>query len=331
MRMKLMPSISNRTKIRHRNELNATLSGLPLPAKRVLFLALASVEPGEKMVKDRIFSVNSNLYAEIAEVDRTVAYKQLREGADILKNSFLSLNKDDVLLLAEHLDIPQEFKSNPREYIDLNITKICGYSKENSTVDIVFSDAIQPYISQLVGKNNKYTTQSLTSAIRLSGQYSSALYQLVRKKYSNNKYVTCFTLTVNELKDELSCFDIINGEVIYKYEMYKVFKREVLDKAIKEIISKTEVKQLNFSVAGKEGKKIAKLEFSYTIHDVPEQPKTEQEEFLVDFSQRRSNVHDDSKETISNREANKLLESLCAEGKSLTLAVKYIEHHYYIQ
>ncbi|HBZ2695175.1 TPA: replication initiation protein [Klebsiella pneumoniae] len=331
MRMKLMPSISNRTKIRHRNELNATLSGLPLPAKRVLFLALASVEPGEKIGNDKIFSVNSNVYAEIADVDKTVAYKQLREGADILKNSFLSLNKDDVLLLAEHLNIPEEFKSNPREYLDLNITKICGYSKETSTVDIVFSDAVQPYISELVGKNNKYTTQSLTSAVRLSGQYSSALYQLVRKKYSNNKHINCFTLTINELKDELSCFDIVNGEINYKYEMYKVFKREVLDKAIKEILNKTEIKKLDFSVASREGKKISKLEFSYVIQETNDQPKAEQEEFLVDFSQRKANVKDNGKQVISNREANKLLESLCAEGKSLTFAVKYIEHTFYVE
>ncbi len=331
MRMKFMASISKRTKIRHRNELNATLSGLPLSAKRVLFLALASVEPNEKIEKDKIFSVDARIYSELAEVDLSWAYKQLREGADTLKSSFLSLTKDDVVLLGEYLNIPEDFKSNPREYLDLNITKICGYNKESSTVDIVFSDAIQPYISELVGKNNKYTTQSLTSAVRLSSQYSSALYQLVRKKHSLNKYISCFTISVDELKQELSCFDVVNNQIVYKYEMYKVFKREVLDKALKEILLKTEVKELSYSVAGRNGRKIEKLEFIFKIDDSPETGKTEQEEYLVDFSMRKANIPAENKETISNKEANRLLESMCAEGKTLGFAVKFIEFNFFVK
>ncbi|HCL7449505.1 TPA: replication initiation protein, partial [Escherichia coli] len=51
----------------------------------------------------------------------------------------------------------------------------------------------------------------------------------------------------------------------YKYPDYPAFKRDVLNKSIKEIMKHTEVKNLSFVVSEKIGRKVHKLKFSYSI------------------------------------------------------------------
>ncbi|WP_322419619.1 RepB family plasmid replication initiator protein (plasmid) [Escherichia coli] len=51
----------------------------------------------------------------------------------------------------------------------------------------------------------------------------------------------------------------------YKYPDYPAFKRDVLNKSVKEIMKHTEVKNLSFVVSEKIGRKVYKLKFSYTI------------------------------------------------------------------
>lgn len=267
MRLKTVTKLSEKTKIRHRNEMNKTLAQLPLSAKRVLCLALVSVDTKKPLEPGKIFKVTAETYSSITKVKPSVAYRQLKEGAELLNNSKLSLSSDDIAALAKELGLPDSMKKS-FERLDMGITDYCAYSQNEGFVVLKFTNTIHPYISNLIGGENKFTTQLLTSAMRLSGQYSWALYQLVRKNYSKFKSKNHFSIHLNELKDELIAYLIDeDGNIEYKYPDFPIFKREVINKAIKEINEKTEINLLSCLVESKEGRKVSVLRFEFLIDE----------------------------------------------------------------
>lgn len=276
MRIKTVTKLSEKTKIRHRNEINKTLAQLPLSAKRVLCLALVSVDTKKPLEPGKIFKVTADTYSSITKVKPSVAYRQLKEGAELLNNSKLSLSSDDIAALAKELGLPDSMKKS-FERLDMGITDYCAYSQNEGFVVLKFTSTIHPYISNLIGGENKFTTQLLTSAMRLSGQYSWALYQLVRKNYSRFKLKNHFSIPLIELKDELIAYTIDDeGNIDYKYPDFPIFKREVINKAIKEINEKTEIKMLSCLVESKEGRKVSVLRFEFHI---------DEEKFTGEFSE----------------------------------------------
>lgn len=110
MRIKTVKRLSEKTKIRHRNEINKTLAQLPLSAKRVLCLALVSVDTKKPLEPGKIFKVTADTYSSITKVKPSVAYRQLKEGAELLNNSKLSLSSDDIAALAKELGLPDSMK-----------------------------------------------------------------------------------------------------------------------------------------------------------------------------------------------------------------------------
>lgn len=267
MRLKTGMKITKKTKIRHRNELNKTLSQLPLQAKRVVYLALAPIDSKNPIESGRIFKVTASDLSVTAGISLTLAYQQLKEGAKLLKDSSLFLTGNDIVLLSKDLGLPYTEKNRPNE-IDLSITDYCAYFNNAGYLEIRFSRSMEPYISNLVGEKNRYTTKLLSSAVKLSGLYSSSLYQLIRKNcLTRSTYVT-FKISINDLKDELLAYDLGEGdEIIYKYPDFPIFKREVLNKSIKEITTKTEVSYIQVTIAEKEGRKASKLLFECRIKD----------------------------------------------------------------
>ena len=267
MKIKTAMNITKKTKIRHRNELNQTLAQLPLSAKRVMYMALAPIDSKKPLDRGQTFRVRADDLAAIANITPSVAYQQLKDGAKILGGSSLSLTGDDVVALAKDLELPYNQKHKPNE-MDLYITDYCVYFKNEGYLELRFTRAIEPYISSLIGKKNKFTTQLLTSSLRLSGQYSSALYQLIRKNYSNFKKKNSFVISVDALKEELIAYTFNeNGDIEYKYPEFPIFKRDVLNKSILEIKKKTEVSFIGISVSEKIGRKVSKLQFEFIVEE----------------------------------------------------------------
>ena len=267
MRLKVMMEVNKKTKIRHRNELNHTLAQLPLPAKRVMYMALAPIDSKEPLERGRVFKIRAEDLAALAKITPSLAYRQLKEGGKILGASKISLRGDDIIALAQELNLPFTAKNSPEE-LDLNITEWSAYSSDEGYLSLKFTRTIEPYISSLIGKKNKFTTQLLTASLRLSSQYSSSLYQLIRKHYSNFKKKNYFIISVEELKDELIAYTFDkDGNVEYKYPDFPIFKRDVLNKAIAEIKNKTEISFIGFTVHEKEGRKISKLKFEFVIDE----------------------------------------------------------------
>ncbi|EKN3891433.1 replication initiation protein [Yersinia enterocolitica] len=267
MRVKAMMDVSKKTKIRHRNELNHTLAQLPLPAKRVMYMALAPIDSKEPLERGRVFKIKAEDLASLAKITPSLAYRQLKEGAKLLGSSRISLRGDDIVALAKELNLPFNSKNMPEE-MDLNIIEWIAYSHDEGFLSLKFTRTIEPYISSLIGKRNKFTTQLLTASLRLSSQYSSSLYQLIRKNYSNFKKKNSFVISLEELKDELIAYTFdSNGGTEYKYPEFPIFKRDVLNKAIAEIKKKTEISLISVSVFEKEGRKVSKLQFDFVVDE----------------------------------------------------------------
>lgn len=75
------------------------------------------------------------------------------------------------------------------------------------------------------------------------------------------------------------------GEKSYSYQNYPFFKRDVLNKAIKEITKNTEIEDLRFDTSEKVGRKVSKIKFIFRIKEnVKIQNFTEEEKtFLTNF------------------------------------------------
>lgn len=264
MKMKLK-NVTPNTKIRHRNEINTTLSQLPLSARRLIFMAIAQVEDTKKMIPEgEVFRIRASEYAEVADINVSLAYRQMKEGAEILQNSTLAVPREQLIEPFKR-DGSHSTASKRKIAKDavrvLNITDYCEYSESAGYIDICFTRTMEPYISLLAGG---YTTQVLLSATRLSEGNASSLYQLVRKNISMGK-IRYFEVYIDDLKDELGLFTVENGIKTYQYEQFKSFTQFFLKRSVETIKEVTELKDLSYEVCEKLGRKATKLRFSYTV------------------------------------------------------------------
>lgn len=260
-----MRTVTGLTKVRHRNEVGVTLASLSLSAKRVLFLALCQIDSKE-MLNDEILEVDADLFSKTTTLDKYAAYAALKEGAKVLASTTLVVNRDDLKNLSNELGIATSKNKMP-DRLDLNLTEFCAYYDHLAIVRIKFTNTAKRYFSKLIGSENRYTTQVLKSVVILNSVNSTNLYQVIRKYYSLNPASKSFEISVDQLKDEMGLYHIENGEKVYKYPKYSFFIRDVINKSIKEIIEKTEIKTIKFTVVGKKGRMVHMLKFEYSLNE----------------------------------------------------------------
>ena len=271
------------TKVRHRNEVGQTLSSLSLSAKRVLFLALSQIDTKE-LLSEEVIEVSAEFYSKATGLDRYAAYSALKEGAKVLSSTALVLNKDDLILLSEELGLPYSSKSKKiPDKIDLNLTEFCAYYDSMGVVKIKFTNTAKRYFSKLIGSERRYTTQVLKSVVNLSSVNSANLYQFIRKHVSMNSKKRSIDVSVNELKDEMGLYEVKEDGKYYKYPKYSFFIRDVINRSMKEINEKTEIKDLSFVVVGKKGRMVDVIRFSFTVKGSEAGFSDEDVKFFRDF------------------------------------------------
>ncbi|HFM3261445.1 TPA: replication initiation protein, partial [Escherichia coli] len=145
--------------------------------------------------------------------------------------------------------------------------EFCAYYDHLATVRIKFTNTAKRYFSKLIGSENRYTTQVLKSVVILNSVNSTNLYQVIRKYYSLNPASKSFEISVDQLKEEMGLYNIENGEKVYRYPKYSFFIRDVINKSIREIIEKTEIRDIKFSVAGKKGRMVHMLRFDFSLNE----------------------------------------------------------------
>ncbi|MBB8756837.1 replication initiation protein, partial [Escherichia coli] len=152
--------------IRYNSGLNLLVNELSFSARRVFFICLYYYFEN-KLESDKSLLIRADKYAEFVGVDRSVAYKQMKDAAD-----FFSRNKK----LITH----------------------CDYISNEGLLRIMFSSKTINYITAIDSRKYQVTELPLKSALSLQGRYSWPLYQLI--KFSHLK---SFTIGVDELKKEI--------------------------------------------------------------------------------------------------------------------------------
>jgi plasmid replication initiation protein len=258
-----LANTSSKTKVRHKTDINRTLSQMPLSSRRVLFMAIAQLDSKRLIKKGQVFRIYASEYAKIAKLEMNTAYEQLKSAALDLQKQLIGIPKDQLLS-----PIPRK---GDRPWVRpvgtgirmLNVTEYCDYEEGDGFVDISFSRQMEPYICMIEGN---YTTQVLLSSARLRDTNASNLYQLIRQKIGEKKD-RYFEITVDELKDELGLFTIFNKEKKYSYPLFKEFNRSVIKLSIDTITDTTEIKDLSVEIIERKQRKASKLKFTYRVDE----------------------------------------------------------------
>ncbi|MEL4245222.1 replication initiation protein [Shewanella xiamenensis] len=258
-----LSSVSAKTKVRHKTDINRTLATMPLASRRVLFMAIAQLDPRHLVANGQVFRIYASEYAKIAKVENNTAYEQLKAAALDLQKQVIGIPKEQLL--------PPIPRKGERPWVKpvgtgtrmLNITEYCDYEDGDGYIDLSFSRQMEPYICMIEGN---FTTQVLLSSARLRDTNASNLYQLIRQKISE-KRERYFDIGVDELKDELGLFTTHNKQRTYSYALFKDFNKVVLKRSIETIMDTTEIKDLSVEIIERKQRKATRLRFSYRVDD----------------------------------------------------------------
>ena len=258
-----LSNVSAKTKVRHKSDINRTLSKMPLSSRRVLFMAITQLDPKKLVKKGQEFRIYASEYAKIAGLELNTAYEQLKSAALDLQKQVIGIPKPELLPPIPRMGERPWKKPIGKGIRMLNVTEYCDYEDGDGYVDISFSRQMEPYICMIEGN---FTTQVLISSARLKDTNASNLYQLIRQKISEKKD-RFFEIGVSDLKDELGLYTIKNKQKTYSYSLFKEFNRSVIKLSIKTIIDTTEIKDLEVEVIERKQRKASRLRFSYRIDD----------------------------------------------------------------
>jgi plasmid replication initiation protein len=133
------------------------------------------------------------------------------------------------------------------------------YLNNQGVIEIGLSPKIVPFFIDL--KDN-FTTFGLDVALSLKSIYSKRIYEMLSmyKNFDNSS----FTVNLMDFKKTLEIIHPVTGKD--KYETFSLFKKNVLDCAVREINGNTDILfsyvAIEGSKSGKGRKPIVKLEFS---------------------------------------------------------------------
>lgn len=250
--------VSKKTKIRHRNGINATLADMPLSSRRVLFLTISQLDPKKIIERGGIFRVYASDYAELCGIEKTTAYQQLKEPAKQLQQQIIAIPREQLLPPIPRAGEPlMPWKKLEGGVRMLNVTEYCDYMDGDGYIDVAFSRQMEPYICRL---EKDFTTQILLSAIRLSDTNAIRLYQYIREKISAGK-VKYFDISLEDFKADLGI-----DNAVY-YQSYKNISNQYFKRSVKKIIEKTEFNIIKMEVIKRIRRKAVEVRISYEYEE----------------------------------------------------------------
>ena len=258
-----LSNITAQTKVRHKNDINKTLSKMPLSSRRVLFMAISQLDSKKLITSEQVFRIYASEYAKITGLEMNTSYEQLKLAAIDLQKQLIGIPKNELLPPIPRIGDRPWKKPVGTGVRMLNVTEYCDYEDGDGFIDISFSRQMEPYICMLEGQ---YTTQVLLSSTRLRDINASNLYQLIRKKVSQKKD-RYFEIGVDELKDELGLYTTKNKKKIYSYNLFKDFNKVVIKRSIATISCTTEIKDVKVEIIERKQRKASKLRFSYQVDE----------------------------------------------------------------
>ncbi|MDR0819048.1 MAG: replication initiation protein [Oscillospiraceae bacterium] len=230
---------------------------LTMMEQRIVVFLISKIKPGDTGLEQYYFSFKEFCNVCGIELDAGNTYDYLR---DALKH-----------LSDKSIWIDAEWDRDGKHYTGQTLVRWVNdieVSEVSSAVWIEFHKKMLPYLFQL---RDKFTQYQLRNVLAMNSTYAAALYELL-KSYEYLERPIDFSL--EELKFMLGADDVKS------YDMYNNFKRKVIDKAVSEINTYSD---LNVEYKPmKRGKKVTRIIFAFRRKDSAE----EQAQMLVNQEHR---------------------------------------------
>lgn len=220
-----MPNNNSVAKSNHLIEASYKLS---LQSQKLILACLSKLDSRAEIPKT--VSISAMEFADIMNLDRSSAYKELYSAADALYNASITLidNNDDIEL----------------RWIQKRVKK----TKGEGQVTLTWSDDVVKYISQL---KSRFTTYKIKHIADLQSTYSLRIYELLMR--FNDTGIR--KISVDDFRKALCITD--------KYKTFKILRRDVINPSIKELNKRSNL-NIEFETV-KKGRSVTSLYFSFSV------------------------------------------------------------------
>ena len=193
--------------------INASYS-LDLIEQRLILLAIVEArKTGKGINANESLVIHADSYAIQFNVVKQASYKALKDACDNLFERRFSY---------------QEHTNNGIKNIKSRWVSQIAYINNTATVELIFSPAVVPLITQL---EKHFTRYELEQVSNLKSAYAIRLYELLIAWRSSGKVPMI----------ELQSFRQKLGVLEYEYKLVADFKKRVLDGALKQINEHTDI------------------------------------------------------------------------------------------
>lgn len=203
-------NINNLTVVKH-HHLNEASYFLTLDERRLILSAIAQINPKDTMPDE--IKIHALDFAKEWKIDKDSVYKQLKRAKENLYERSVRVKKLN--------------SKNKYETWDVRWVHAVAYQDNEAYVKISFSPRIAPYLSDLKGF---YSSYKLMQVSNFKSGHAIRMYELMMQ-YKDTGWI----------KRNIAWYKETFG-VKNKYPIWSEFKRNVLDKAFKEIEFKTNYK-----------------------------------------------------------------------------------------
>ena len=229
--------------IRKSNELIEARYKLSVWEQRLILTLLSGISKKDEDFKRYRIRVADFAGMWQLESDNSL-YEKVQEAADSLIGKTIQLSDD------------------PKVSETVSWLAYVKYVRGSGVVEMEFHSALKPYLLQLQGY---YTEYQLGHVLNFKNQYTIRIYELLK--------VEAFKAKQGRFSREFNYEDLRVLLVIKKkeYPLFADFRRWIIDPAVKEICTNTEIniEEVHY---GKTGRKVTNVKFVVTIRTADELP-----------------------------------------------------------
>ncbi len=203
---------------------------MSVPAKRVMLMLLAQINPLQRDIDDKI-RIEASDYAERTGTDLSRSYSDIQEGCRELMRTIITTRNEKAKTTTECV-----------------VVDFMEYHDNQGWLDARFSRWIAPYIHHLIKVG--FTTIEIDEALTFRRFYTIRFYELLMQfKSTGERFIT-----IEKLREILQVPK-------NSYPAYSDFRIRVLDPSVKEIHTKTDWEIIYTPV--KKGRTITSLKISF--------------------------------------------------------------------
>lgn len=201
---------------------------LTLQEQRLLLACISKINPLSKNPEKQFQLAANDFYLMFPDMGKANAERHLQDAINRLADRWI-------------------FLRNPKEQREIRwIQEKAKYFNREGKIEIIFSDSIMPYLTQLT---QQFTAITVKNVSALKKTYSIRIYELlIQFKQTGNRLIP--------IEDFRSMLDLDS-----KYKDFKILNRAVIKPAIKELNEKSDL-FITVSIL-KKGKKATFLQFQF--------------------------------------------------------------------